>query len=164
MSRNISHYEILDKLGAGGMGEVYLTGLNNLDHFAWIGAFSSGGFPEDFNASFPALDAKASQGLHLLWIACGTEDRLIDANRKFRGWLKSKGIHLTEIETRGSIPGWSGDVTWPISLRSYFGTKPIKLQSKPCNWHRTLDRLNLGILSERASILTAVRYCHLLHR
>jgi hypothetical protein len=32
MSRNISHYEILDKLGAGGMGEVYLTGLNNLDH------------------------------------------------------------------------------------------------------------------------------------
>jgi enterochelin esterase-like enzyme len=94
---------------------VYLTGLNNLDHFAWIGAFSSGGFPEDFNASFPALDAKASQVLHLLWIACGTEDRLIDANRKFRGWLKSKGIHLTEIET----PGQHTWMVWRRNLTDF---------------------------------------------
>ena len=115
MSRNISHYEILYKLGAGGMGEVYLTGLNNLDHFAWIGAFSSGGFPEDFNASFPALDAKANQLLHLLWIACGTEDRLIDANRKFRGWLKSKGIRLTEIET----PGQHTWMVWRRNLAEF---------------------------------------------
>ena len=101
-------------LSMGG-AESLLTGLNNLDHFAWIGAFSSGGFPEDFNASFPALDAKASQVLHLLWIACGTEDRLIDANRKFRGWLKSKGIHLTEIET----PGQHTWMVWRRNLAEF---------------------------------------------
>jgi len=73
-----------------------------LDRFAWIGAFSSGGLSEDFNADFPALDAKANTQLRLLWIACGTEDFLIAPNRKFRDWLKSKGIQHTTIETPGA--------------------------------------------------------------
>ena len=47
---------------------------------------------DDFNASYPALDAKVNAQLRLLWIACGTEDGLIAANRKFRQWLASKGI------------------------------------------------------------------------
>jgi enterochelin esterase family protein len=88
-------------LSMGG-AESLLTGLNTLDRFAWIGAFSSGGLPEDFSAEFPALDAKANAQLRLLWIACGTEDRLIDANRKFRDWLKSKGIQYTNVETSGA--------------------------------------------------------------
>jgi enterochelin esterase family protein len=88
-------------LSMGGT-ESLLTGLNSLDRFAWIGAFSSGGLPEDFNAEFPALDAKANAQLRRLWIACGTEDRLIDANRKFRDWLKSKGIQYTDVETPGA--------------------------------------------------------------
>ena len=88
-------------LSMGGT-ESLLTGLNTLDRFAWIGAFSSGGLPEDFSAEFPALDAKANAQLRLLWIACGTEDRLIDANRKFRDWLKSKEIQYTNVETPGA--------------------------------------------------------------
>src|SRR5205085_8052696 len=62
-------------LSMGG-AESLLTGLNALDHFAWIGAFSSGGLAEDFSAEFPALDSKANSQLRLLWIACGTDDRL----------------------------------------------------------------------------------------
>src|SRR6202044_1419311 len=58
-------------LSMGG-SESLLNGLNNLDKFGWIGAFSSGGIPEDFQRDFPALDAKANQQLRLLWIACGT--------------------------------------------------------------------------------------------
>ena len=54
------------------------------------------------NASFPQLDAKANEKLKLLWIACGTDDRLIEPNRKLREWLKTKGIHPTEIETPGA--------------------------------------------------------------
>src|SRR5262249_55593167 len=78
-------------LSMGGT-ESLLTGLNNLDYFAWVGAFSSGGLPEDFDNQFPKLDSKANQQLRLLWVACGTDDGLITINRKFRDWLKSKDI------------------------------------------------------------------------
>ena len=88
-------------LSMGG-AESLLTGLNTLDRFAWIGAFSSGGVSEDFKADFPALDSQANKQLRLLWIACGTEDHLIDVNRKLRDWLKSQGIQHTDIETPGA--------------------------------------------------------------
>ena len=88
-------------LSMGG-GESLMTGLNALDRFAWIGAFSSGGRNGKFETDFPGLDAKANARLHLLWIACGTEDHLIEPNRKFREWLTSKGIRHTDIETLGA--------------------------------------------------------------
>jgi enterochelin esterase-like enzyme len=78
-------------LSMGG-SESLLTGLNNLDKFSWIGAFSSGGLPKDFQTDFPALDAKYNQQLHLLWIACGTEDDRITLNRNLRAWLTTKGV------------------------------------------------------------------------
>ena len=87
-------------LSMGG-SESLLTGLNNLDKFAWVGAFSSGGIPDDFEKDFPGLDAKANAQLRLLWIACGTEDRLISVNRNLREWLKTKGITHADIETPG---------------------------------------------------------------
>jgi enterochelin esterase family protein len=88
-------------LSMGG-SESLLTGLNTLDQFAWIGAFSSGGITEDFDKEFPGLDSKATEKLRLLWIACGTDDRLIDINRKFRGWLATKNIKHVDIETPGA--------------------------------------------------------------
>ena len=88
-------------LSMGGT-ESLLTGLNNLDRFAWIGAFSSGGLPPDFDAGFPKLDAKANAQLRLLWVACGTDDGLLEINRKFRDWLKSKNIQHADIETPGA--------------------------------------------------------------
>jgi enterochelin esterase-like enzyme len=88
-------------LSMGG-SESLLSGLNHLDKFAWIGAFSSGGLSENFDKEFPSLDSKANSQLHLLWIACGTEDRLIDINRKFRDWLKLKGLQHVDIETAGA--------------------------------------------------------------
>jgi enterochelin esterase-like enzyme len=88
-------------LSMGG-AESLLTGLNALDKFSWVGAFSSGGIPDDFASDFPGLDAGANQHLQLLWIACGTEDGLITLNRKLREWLKSKGVKVTEIETPGA--------------------------------------------------------------
>jgi len=88
-------------LSMGG-SESLLTGLNALDKFGWIGAFSSGGITEEFDKEFPALDSKATEQLHLLWIACGTDDRLIDINRKFRVWLASKNIKHVDIETPGA--------------------------------------------------------------
>jgi len=97
-------------LSMGG-SESLLTGLNTLDEFAWIGAFSSGGITEQFDIEFPAVDSKATEQLHLLWIACGTDDRLIDINRKLRGWLASKNIKHVDIET-------SGAHTWMVWRRN----------------------------------------------
>jgi enterochelin esterase-like enzyme len=101
-------------LSMGG-SESLLTGLNNLDKFAWVGGFSSGGIPDDFEKDFPGLDAKANQQLHLLWVACGTEDRLITVNRNFREWLKTKGITHTDIET----PGMHTWMVWRRNLTEF---------------------------------------------
>jgi enterochelin esterase-like enzyme len=103
-------------LSMGG-SESLLTGLNNLDKFSWIGAFSSGGIPEDFVKDFPSLDAKANERLHLLWIACGTEDHLIKVNRNLREWLKTKGVKATEIET----PGMHTWMVWRRNLAEFAG-------------------------------------------
>jgi enterochelin esterase family protein len=88
-------------LSMGG-SESLLTGLNTLNQFAWIGAFSSGGITEEFDKEFPGLDAKAGPQPRLLWIACGTDDRLIEINRKLRAWLASKKIQHVDIETPGA--------------------------------------------------------------
>jgi len=92
-------------LSMGG-AESLLTGLNHLDQFAWVGAFSSGGIDNrDFPTEFPGLDSNANKNLKLLWIACGTEDSLIKINRQFKSWLKDKGVQFTDIETPG-IHDW----------------------------------------------------------
>lgn len=104
-------------LSMGG-SESLLVGLNTLDRFAWIGAFSSGGLPEEFDATFPALDAKASPKPRLLWIACGTDDRLIDINRKLHAWLDAKGVKHTMTETPGAH-------TWMVWRRNLAAFTPL---------------------------------------
>ena len=101
-------------LSMGG-AESLLTGLNTLDKFAWIGAFSSGGISEEFDKEFPALDSKSAQQLRLLWIACGTDDHLIEINRKLRAWLASKGIPHADIET----PGLHTWLVWRRNLTEF---------------------------------------------
>lgn len=85
----------------GGAESLY-TGLNALDRFAWIGAFSASGFSKDFGSQFPALAAAGNAAARLLWIACGTDDMLIDINRQFSRWLRSNRIRHTALETPGA--------------------------------------------------------------
>jgi enterochelin esterase family protein len=101
-------------LSMGG-SESLLVGLNALDRFAWIGAFSSGGLNEDFDKAFPKLDATANSPLRLLWISCGTEDFLIGINRKLRDWLAAKGIQKTDVET----PGMHSWQVWRRNLATF---------------------------------------------
>jgi len=98
-------------LSMGG-AESLLTGLNNLKQFGWIGAFSSGQLPEEFDKAVPGLSSENAQQLRLLWIACGTDDDLIEVNRKFRTWLASKGIKHADIETPGAH-------TWMVWRRNF---------------------------------------------
>lgn len=109
-------------LSMGG-AESLFVGLNALDRFAWIGSFSAGGAAEDYAGTFPNLDAKANAKIRLLWIACGTDDRLIEPNRKFREWLKSKGVEHTTIETPGAH-------TWMVWRRNLANFAPLLFQDK----------------------------------
>jgi enterochelin esterase-like enzyme len=101
-------------LSMGG-AESLLTGLNHLDEFAWVGSFSSGGLQADFSAQFPSLDAGANKRLRALWVACGVDDGLIGVNRRFREWLKSKGIDHADIETPG-VHSW---MVWRRNLANF---------------------------------------------
>jgi enterochelin esterase-like enzyme len=101
-------------LSMGGTESLF-TGLNALDRFASVGAFSSGGLDQDFDAMFPTLSSSANHQLRLLWVSCGTDDRLIEINRKLFGWLDSKGVRYTRIETAGSHT-W---MVWRRNLGSF---------------------------------------------
>jgi enterochelin esterase-like enzyme len=118
-------------LSMGGAESIY-TGLNYLDHFAWIGSFS-GAFvmwpranpapavetpggrrgprameTADFDKNLPNVSAKSDSQIRLLWIACGADDGLKTVNQQLESWLKSKDVRFTGIE----IPGYAH--VWPL--------------------------------------------------
>jgi enterochelin esterase-like enzyme len=101
-------------LSMGG-AESLTVGLNNLDRFAWIGAFSSGGVGTNYATEFPNLDASANDKLHLLWISCGKDDRLLAPNQEFVHWLESKQIHHTWTE----VPGVHSWRVWRRNLADF---------------------------------------------
>ena len=73
-------------LSMGGL-ESLTIGLNHPDQFAYIGGFSSA-----VHLVTPAALAgyhPATANLKLLWIACGTEDDLIERNRRLVATLKA---------------------------------------------------------------------------
>ena len=107
-------------LSMGG-AESLITGLNNIDKFAYVGSFSAGGLGEDYTELFPKLDESASKELKLLWVACGTEDGLIGTNRKFRDMLTAKNIKFTPIETPGMH-------TWMVWRRNLAAFAPLLFQ------------------------------------
>jgi len=87
-------------LSMGG-SESLMVGLNALDRFAYVGAFSAGGLRSDYSGVFPALDEKANRRLRLLWIGCGEQDGLLAGNQALSQWLKTKGIQHTWVQTPG---------------------------------------------------------------
>jgi enterochelin esterase family protein len=95
-------------LSMGG-AESLLVGLNHIDEFYYVGGFSSAplgaGEHGDFALPFPGITAESAQKinarLRVLWIACGSEDGLFDANQKFIAWLKQKGLQPIVVQTPG---------------------------------------------------------------
>jgi enterochelin esterase family protein len=86
-------------LSMGGL-ESLEVGLTHTGQFAWIGAFSSAVHNLDYTKALASLDPKTAN-LRLLWIACGTEDNLINPNRRLVDFLKTKDMPVTQIETPG---------------------------------------------------------------
>ena len=103
-------------LSMGG-AQALSIGLRTLDSFAWVGAFSSG-LGDDFGPSLEGAEARANARLRLLWIACGTEDRLIEPNRKLHRWLDGQQVRHTWIETPGGH-------TWMVWRRNLATLAPL---------------------------------------
>jgi enterochelin esterase-like enzyme len=106
-------------LSMGGAQALYI-GLNHPDRFGWVGSFSGAFvmYGDDYAKSFPSLDAEAATKARLVWMACGTEDFLIEPNRKLEGWLKSKGVAFTSSETPGAH-------TWMVWRRYLTDLAPL---------------------------------------
>jgi enterochelin esterase family protein len=104
-------------LSMGG-AQSLLIGLNNRDKFSWVGSFNSGGLWENFDQEFPGLKGTANSQLHLLWVACGTDDGLLGINRDFNKWMTGEGITHTAVETPGNH-------TWMVWRRNLASLAPL---------------------------------------
>jgi enterochelin esterase-like enzyme len=108
-------------LSMGGLESLQI-GLTHTDKFAWVGGFSSAIHNLDYAQVLPSLDPKTAN-LRLLWIACGTEDSLIEPNRNFIAFLKTKDMTVTQIET-------SGFHTWMVWRDNLIHFAPLLFQQK----------------------------------
>jgi enterochelin esterase-like enzyme len=93
-------------LSMGGGHSLY-TGIQNIDAFAWLGAFSAGVPGKEQMGQLFADPTKINEKLKLFWVACGKNDFLIARNRELDGVLTEKGIKHTWLETEG-------DHSWPV--------------------------------------------------
>ncbi|MBR2567545.1 MAG: esterase family protein [Paenibacillus sp.] len=97
-------------LSMGG-GQSLNIGLRNLDHFAWVGAFSAA--PNTKSPEFLIPDpAETSSLLSLLWLSCGDQDNLIQISADVHEYLKQQGIpHIWYEESGGhDWPVWKNDL------------------------------------------------------
>jgi enterochelin esterase family protein len=88
-------------LSMGG-GQSLFVGLNHVDKFAYVAAFSAGLRGDDPAAEYPKFDDAAKRNLRLLWVACGKDDFLIEPNRALHSWLDSQGVKHIWRETEGA--------------------------------------------------------------
>jgi enterochelin esterase-like enzyme len=91
-------------LSMGG-GHSIRIGMLHPEKFSWVGALSASTPQGDLADSQPALIENVESGIRgrkLFWIACGTDDFLIERNRGFNEQLNQHGIKHTYVETQGS--------------------------------------------------------------
>jgi len=108
-------------LSMGGLESLEI-GLTHTGQFAWVGGFSSAVHNLDYTQRLASLNPKTAD-LRLLWIACGTEDHLITANRKLVDFLKAKDMPVTQIETPGMH-------TWMVWRDNLVHFAPLLFQTK----------------------------------
>ncbi len=104
-------------LSMGG-AQASFVGLNHLDRFSYVAAFSAGGGGNNYDETYPKLTMPGAEKPKLLWIACGKEDRLMESNRSFHAWLDGKGVKHTWLETPGAH-------TWLVWRRNLAEFAPL---------------------------------------
>ncbi len=90
-------------LSMGGL-EALSIGLKHPEMFKYVVGMSSAIHGEHFDEHFPAYaggNGNTFAHYKLLWVACGTEDRLLQPNRDFVAWARSRNLPVTSVETPG---------------------------------------------------------------
>ena len=82
-------------------------GISSPEKFAWIGGFSAAIRTTDFEVTFPGASSGVAEGRSLIWMGCGTEDRLMTNDALLRGYLRENSLEVTWEERPG------GHV-WPV--------------------------------------------------
>jgi enterochelin esterase-like enzyme len=130
-----SHYTVfIDRnnraiagLSMGG-GQSLNFGLDNLNKFAWVGAFSAAPNTKSPEELVPDADAARKQ-LKLLWISCGASDGLISFSKRTHDYLTEKNVpHIYYIE-----PGVHDFKVWKNGLYMFSQLifKPVDTSSFP---------------------------------
>lgn len=108
-------------LSMGGL-EALTVGLSNTQKFAYVGGFSAAVHLVDLQKDLPLLTPRTAD-LRVLWVACGMEDGLLEANRKLAAQLKEEALPVTEVET----PGAHVSFVWRDNLIHF---APLLFQSR----------------------------------
>ncbi|SMO39863.1 alpha/beta hydrolase [Gracilimonas mengyeensis] len=97
-------------LSMGG-GQSLNFGLGNLDHFAWVGGFSSAPNTKPPAELVPDPD-QAKEQLKLLWISCGDEDNLMNFSQRTHEYLAEHEVpHIFYVEPGGhDFEVWKNDL------------------------------------------------------
>ena len=93
-------------LSMGG-GQALSIGLNHTDVFHWVLGYSAavGGQFLPIDSTFQQVltdPGAANKKLRLVWISCGKQDFLYQANKQLADKLKEKGLNVTYKETEGA--------------------------------------------------------------
>ena len=79
--------------------------------------------PEVFDEVFPTFSEKDAAKLKLIYVACGTDDGLIEVNREFKTWLTKRGAKFDDVETPGAH-------VWFVWRNNLTQVAPMLFQSK----------------------------------
>lgn len=112
-------------LSMGG-GQSLNFGLGNLDHFAWVGGFSSAPNTKPPTELVPDVNA-AKEKLKLLFISCGASDPLISFSERTHNYLSRNNVpHIYFIE-----PGVHDFKVWRNGLYMFSQLifKPVDVSS-----------------------------------
>jgi enterochelin esterase-like enzyme len=96
-------------LSMGG-GQTLNFGLGHPDVFAWVGGFSSA--PNTKPSAELLPDPARARDMRLIWLACGSQDGLINVSQRVHEYLKEQNVpHVWHVDDHGhDATEWKPDL------------------------------------------------------